>query len=101
MLLTPYLLAPEQNIELCIRNYYNFGGRSVSNATGQVHFPTGLTTGMAAIWEGNIPARHLRFEHEIGMNFRCGTTYVLSLEAGGGASVQGALSVNGNCNIAG
>ncbi len=53
VLLTPYLLAPEENIELCIRNYWNSGGLSISNATGQVHFPTGLTTGMAAIWEGN------------------------------------------------
>ena len=45
VLLTPYLLAPEQNIELCIRNYFNCGGLSVSNATGQVYFPTGITTG--------------------------------------------------------
>ena len=56
---------------------------------------------MGAIWEGNIPARHLRFEHDIGMNFRCGAAYVLSLEEATGASVQGALPVNGNCNVAG
>ena len=79
-LLTPYLLAPAANIDLNIRNYKNLGGLSISNATGQVHVPYGLTTGMAAIWEGNIPARHLRFEHDIGMNFRCGAAYVLSLE---------------------
>ena len=36
VLLTPYLLAPEENIELCIRNYWNFGGLTASNATG--HF---------------------------------------------------------------
>ena len=74
---------------------------SVSNATGQVHFAAGLTTGMAATWEGTAPARHLRFEHDIGMNFRCGTVYVLSLEEALGATVQGALTVNGNCTVAG
>ena len=100
VLLTPYLLAPEENIELVLRNYWNFGGLSISNATGQVYFPKGLTTGLAAIYENNVPARHLAFEHDIGMNFRCGTTYVLSLEAANGATVS-ALSVSGNCNVAG
>ncbi len=49
---------------------------------------------------GQHAARHLIFEHDIGMNYRCGTTYVLSLEEALGATVS-ALSVTGNCNIGG
>ena len=70
-LLTPYLLAPEENIELVLRNYWNVAGLSISNATGQVHFPTGITTGLASISENNVPRRHLLFTHNIGMQFRC------------------------------
>ena len=44
--------------------------------------------------------RHLLFTNDIGMHFRCATNYALSLTETG-ASVTGALSVNGNCNITG
>ena len=73
VLLTPLLLAPEENVELNIRNYSNFGGLSISNATGRVHIPSGLTTGSAGlIQEGNIPVRHLLIDHDIGTKFRVG-----------------------------
>ncbi len=98
--LTPLILAPEQNIELAIRNYGNTGGLSISNATGWVHFPAGITTGLASIFENNPPTRNLLFTHDVGMHFRCATNYALSLTETG-ASVSGALSVNGNCNITG
>ncbi len=102
MLLTPLLLAPEENVELNIRNYSNFGGLSISNATGRVHIPTGITTGAAGlIQEGNIPVRHLLIDHDIGQKFRVGTTVVLALEETTGATVQGGLSVNGNCTVTG
>ena len=51
--------------------------------------------------EGNLPVRHLLIDHDIGTKFRVGTTFVLALEEATGASVQGALSVNGNCSITG
>ena len=101
VILTPLLLAPEENVELCIRNYSNFGGLSISNANGQVYFPTGITTGLACISENNIPTHHLLFTHDLGMNFRCGTAYVLSLAAATGATIQTGLAVNGNCTITG
>ena len=99
--LTPLILAPEQNIELCVRNYSNLGGLSISNATGNVHIPTGLTTGSAGlILEGNIPIRHLLIDPDLGQKFRVGTNYVLALDAST-ANVQGGLSVSGNCSISG
>ena len=61
-----------------------------------------MTTGTAGlIQEGNIPIRHLLIDHDLGQQFRVGTTVVLALEQATGASVQGALSVNGNCSITG
>ena len=93
-------MAPEQNIELAIRNYGNAGGLSISNATGWVHFPAGITTGLASISEANVPSRYLLFSHDVGMQFRCATNYALSLTETG-ASIAGNLSVNGNCNITG
>ena len=102
VILTPLLLAPEENVDLNIRNYSNFGGISISNANGRVHVPSGLTTGSAGlIQEGNLPVRHLLIDHDIGQKFRVGTIYVLALEEATGASVQGVLSVNGNCSVTG
>ncbi len=49
VMLTPLLLAPEENIELAIKNYGAWGGLSISNANGRVHIPTGLTTGSTGL----------------------------------------------------
>ena len=45
VLLSPLLLAPAENVELAIRNYWNGGGLSVSNANGRVSVASGITLG--------------------------------------------------------
>ena len=100
VLLTPYLLAPTEYVDMNIRNYGNFGGLSISNATGAVHIAAELTVGttgsIAEVTTGGV--RALRFVHDIGTNFVCGQSTVLSLEASTGATVS-ALSVSGNCTV--
>ena len=75
---------------------------SISNATGAVHIATELTLGttgsVAEVTTGGV--RALKFVHDIGANFVCGQSTVLSLEASTGATVS-ALSVSGNCTVGG
>ena len=76
------------------------GGLSISNATGAVpELTIGTTGSIAEVTTGGV--RALKFVHDIGTNFVCGETAVLSLSASTGAFVQGGLHATGNCTIVG
>ena len=101
-LLCPILLAPAENVNLSIRTYGNSGGLTVENTTGKVSFASGITMGGGSFAEiSTNGVRALTTTHDVGQNYVCGTTTVLSLSAATGAYVTGALGISNNCTIDG